>query len=482
MPLPLAVGLDAFDGLVIMRQAARARPASPDHACRSGESAAAAPAPEDNNSLLGAHSRERSDDNAIDNGLGNPGGLICGGWKMARIRVGVGQSKQEDSSRAGEEAARAALSRLDGPADVLVVFVDPRFNHRQLLAGVEAAAGKIPMVGGTTAGEISSHGFSTGSVVVMAIASSELAFITGVGQYMSRDEAACAASLSQDLLDKLDGRQPLSLLVFPNGMGGDGVKVIEGLHSVLGQSFEIVGGYLGDGLNFGPTYQFHNGRVFKDAIAGLLICHRNGFRTSVGVRSGFESLGNRFVCTRAQGNVALEFDGKPALEFYRDILGEDRSGRLPEIALMYPFGLIDETVSIQGQEYFQLRCALAIDEQLSSLTLAGSIPAGRAITITTASRGELIQGAALAAEQAMASLEGAKPVAILMFSCVGRRMVLGRRTSEEVEAVQKVLGAEVPLVGFYSYGEIGPIDKSCEPLSVCKFHNETVVLWVLGEV
>ncbi|MBA4358883.1 MAG: hypothetical protein C0405_14280 [Desulfovibrio sp.] len=319
-------------------------------------------------------------------------------------------------------------------------------------------------------------------MAVMAMASAELDFLTAVGQSMSRDEAGCAAGLARDLGAKIAGRRPLSLLVFPNGMGGDGVRVIEGLHSVLGAGFEIVGGYLGDGLNFGPTYQFHDGKVYKDAIAALLICHRGGFRTGVGVRSGFESLGNRFVCSNSQGNVALEFDGKPALDFYREILGEERSKRLPEIALMYPFGLIDEKVSLPGQEYFQLRCALAVDAQRRSLTLAGSVPAGGAITITTASRGDLIQGAALAAEQALASLQGAEPAAVLMFSCVGRRMVLGRRASEEVEAVRRVLGARVPLIGFYSYGEIGPIDKQRQELSVCKFHNETVVLWVLGVV
>ena len=67
-----------------------------------------------------------------------------------------------------------------------------------------------------------------------------------------------------------------------------------------------------------------------------------------------------------------------------------------------------------------------------------------------------------------------------MFSCVGRKLVLGRRTQEEVAAVKEVLGEDVPLIGFYTYGEIGPIDKMREQLSITKFHNETVVLWVLG--
>ena len=68
-----------------------------------------------------------------------------------------------------------------------------------------------------------------------------------------------------------------------------------------------------------------------------------------------------------------------------------------------------------------------------------------------------------------------------MFSCVGRKLVLGRRIQEEVDAVRECIGLDVPLIGFYTYGEIGPIDKTVKELSSVKFHNETVVLWVLGK-
>ena len=85
-----------------------------------------------------------------------------------------------------------------------------------------------------------------------------------------------------------------------------------------------------------------------------------------------------------------------------------------------------------------------------------------------------------AAEQAMRSLGGAKPELIVMFSCVGRKLVLGRRTPEEVEVVRKCLGHEVPIIGFYTYGEIVLIDRSIKKLAEAKFHNETVVLWIVG--
>ncbi len=399
---------------------------------------------------------------------------------MSELSVSVGQSNNEDSFKAGQQAASEALGKHNGTAHALVVLGSPRFDHAQLLAGIISVTGNVPMVGGTTAGEISTSGFSTESVVIMALSSDVLGFVTGIGLNMRQDETACGVALAEDLGNKIPTKEALSLLIFPDGMGGDGVKVIEGLHSVMGAGFEIVGGYLGDGEDFGTTYQYYDGNVYTDSIPGLLVRGKESFRTGIGVRSGFESIGNRFWCTESEGNVVKKFDNAAALDLYTEFLGEERSQRLPGVCLEYPFGLIDEKVSIGGKEYFQLRCGLAVDHEKKTITLAASIPEGGAITLTTASRGDIINGAEMAAAQAKESLEGATPKAILMFSCVGRKLVLGRRTREEVAAVKKVLGEDVPLIGFYTYGEIGPIDKMEPQLSVTKFHNETVVLWVLG--
>jgi hypothetical protein len=399
---------------------------------------------------------------------------------MSDLIVGVGRSNNKDSFQAGREAATEALGKHRTSPEVLIVFGSPRFDHSQLLAGISSAAGDMPMVGGTTAGEISTSGFSTQSVVIMGLSSDTLDFATGIGLNMSRDEKGCGAALVDDIGNNISLKEALSLLIFPDGMGGDGLKVIEGIHSVLGTGFEIVGGYLGDGERFEKTFQYYNGKVYTDTIPGLLICGKAGFKTGVGVRSGFESIGNRFYCTKSEGNVVATFDDERALDLYKEFLGEERSKRLPGICLEYPFGLIDNKASIAGKEYFQLRCGLSVDHEKGTISLAASIPEGSAITLTTASRGDIINGAKSAAQQAKESLKDAKPHAVLMFSCVGRKLVLGRRTDEEVAVVKKVLGEDVPLIGFYTYGEIGPIDKTKEELALTKFHNETVVLWVLG--
>lgn len=271
---------------------------------------------------------------------------------MKSINVNMGTSSLTDSFEAGRQAVSEAMNGFNGKPDVLVIFSAMQYNHKELLAGITSAAGNIPMVGGTTAGEISSKGFSSKSLVVMALGSTKLKLVCGLGTNMSQSETQCSKSLIDDLKSKTSFDDALSLLIFPNGMGGDGVKIIEGLQEELGTEFEIVGGYLGDDERFESTFQYYNGKVYKDAMPGLLVCGESTFRTGVGVRSGFESIGNRFYCTASKGNVVQKFDEESALEMYKDLLGEERASKLPGIALEYPFGLIDQKVSIGDKEYF----------------------------------------------------------------------------------------------------------------------------------
>ena len=402
---------------------------------------------------------------------------------MEEMIIGVGSSHADDSLQAGKEAAQIAISSFNGKKpDVAIVFASQRLKHRALLEGIKSIAGEVDMVGGTTAGEISSHGLGDQTIALCFLASDKLSFQVAGVRGMKEKEEECGVRLAKKFMETTAVYDAKSLIIFPDGMGGDGVALLKGIQSVLGNTFEIAGGFLGDDGQFKETFQYYNGACYRgDMVTGILISGDADYVTSTGVRSGFETIGGKIYCTKATKNVVRMFGDVRALDYYKDLLGRERSERLPGVCLEYPFGLIDSKATIGDDEYFQLRCGLAVDEKEGTITLAGSIPEGSAITLTTASRGEIIDGAKQAAQQALEGLGGAAPKLIFMFSCIGRKIVLGRRTSEEINIVREVLGKDVPMLGFYTYGEIGPIDKSKNELQAARFHNETVVLWVLGK-
>ena len=48
--------------------------------------------------------------------------------------------------------------------------------------------------------------------------------------------------------------------------------------------------------------------------------------------------------------------------------------------------------------------------------------------------------------------------------------------STEFEQLQGKVGQSVPVVGFYAYGEIGPLERG----GASKFHNQSIVSVALG--
>jgi hypothetical protein len=70
-----------------------------------------------------------------------------------------------------------------------------------------------------------------------------------------------------------------------------------------------------------------------------------------------------------------------------------------------------------------------------------------------------------------------QPSAALVFSCATRKGILGSRTPEELLILKKHLPVHVPIMGFYCFGEFGPLQKN----QISHMHNSTMVTLLLGE-
>jgi hypothetical protein len=122
---------------------------------------------------------------------------------------------------------------------------------------------------------------------------------------------------------------------------------------------------------------------------------------------------------------------------------------------------------------------LGIDEAQGSLTLAGDVKQGSTVWLMQAGTDRLVSGAEDAAGDALMNGQpapDARTLAILV-SCVGRKLVMGERTDEEIEAVVETLGPNIHVTGFYSNGEIAPGVAGGD----CLLHNQTMTITTLRE-
>ncbi len=176
--------------------------------------------------------------------------------------------------------------------------------------------------------------------------------------------------------------------------------------------------------------------------------------------------------TRAVGNVLYELDGESALALYRRYLGP-HAERLPASGLLFPLMVLDP-----GRASGVVRTILGIDEAAGSLIFAGDVPQGSFARLMRANLDRLIDGASGAASASHALMGGTPASLALLVSCVGRKLVLGVRTDEELEGVREVVGPGCALAGFYSYGEISPRTQGAR----CELHNQTMTISTFAEV
>jgi small ligand-binding sensory domain FIST len=124
-----------------------------------------------------------------------------------------------------------------------------------------------------------------------------------------------------------------------------------------------------------------------------------------------------------------------------------------------------------------IRTILGVDDAQGSLTLAGEIVQGGYLKLMHASTDALVDGAEVAAKAIATVAKLSGPSLAILVSCVGRKLVMGDRVDEEVEAVADVFGKDVVPTGFYSYGEISPF----APGASCKLHNQTMTITTFAE-
>jgi hypothetical protein len=261
-----------------------------------------------------------------------------------------------------------------------------------------------------------------------------------------------------------------ALFVLSDGTRTNGSVLVAGLRQAVGPDVVLAGGLAGDGPNFGTTYVGLNGAPTPGKVAAIGF-YGDKLKVGHGSAGGWDVFGPERRITKAHANVLYELDGKPALDLYKRYLGPD-AAELPGSALLFPLRIYPAEKPHQAI----VRTVVGIDEKARTMTFAGDMPEGHCAQLMRGNFDRLIQGAAHAAEQAQGKAEGER-VALLV-SCIGRKLLLGQRIREEVEAVQNVLGRSTHLAGFYSYGEVSPHEVT----GSAELHNQTMTITTLSEM
>ncbi len=384
------------------------------------------------------------------------------------LKTAISHSLELDSSDAIEEVlghCHEQLGDLKPQAGILFTGIDHDFTL--ILDRINEIYPGIELIGCTTDGELTSvHGFAEDSITLMLLYSDKLFFKAGAADGISKDTAAIINKAVVSVTLQLD-QEPVLCITTPSGLTASGDLIVEGLQKSLGENFPVFGGTAGDQLRMKCTYQFYNKKVFTDAAPFLLIS--GPILYSFGIETGKIPIGKKAVVTRSDNNIVYKIGENNALEFYKYYLGDKIGFDDGSIISDYPLAVFEE-----DNRSFYLRGPV-FEAGSENLRFFGNVPQGSTIQLTHSTRDNIVDAAKISVNSSLTGYPGTKPSAALCFSCAARKFVLGTRVKEEYNAF-KTDFPDVPVIGFYTYGEIGPLTKD-KPV---RFHNETFISLLIG--
>jgi small ligand-binding sensory domain FIST len=375
------------------------------------------------------------------------------------LRAGVGQSSNPSTERAAEEAATQAMDRAGiDRADLVLVFfsVDHVSSAEKLTAALQRITRTDAIVGSSGVGLLTIDGEIEGraGLAVMVLASDDAQIRPFLHHPLRGRDADIGAGLGRDVLSGASGE---SLVVaFTDPYNAEPRALFRGIEESAG-FVPLVGAGSSENGSQGKTFQLYGQTMSTNALAGFTLS--GAFTSRIGITQGCQPVSEAMTITKAQGNLILEIDHRPAYEtFARVVKGPllENLGR----ALAFIFvGLPVDTRknSVASGEYL-VRNIVGLDPRAGVLAVAEEIFEGERMLFTLRdgprAREDLCQMLARQAE----SLGGKSPALGLYFNCCSRGSSLYGMDGIDTAYIRQSFG-EFPLIGLFGSFELGPLER-----------------------
>jgi len=372
-----------------------------------------------------------------------------------------------DSLKCIDDSWQVSESQIDNKEDANIVFLFGDSDAVESASNFEAVKAMYPnadIVGTSSSGNIQGIEISDAVIIGTAVQFEKARTEISIVDFTSADDVEQQAGA---MIDQLPKENLKHVFVLSEGLLINGSDLVRGLNSkAIG--FTISGGMAGDGERFETTLIIANEVARKNRA--VAIGFYGDVTISTAYHAGWSPFGDDKIVTKSRKNVLLELNNRPALEIYKEYLGEFAED-LPYSGMRFP-------LNIKANEESDpvIRTLLAIDEEENSIIFAGDIPEGYIARLMKPDMDVLIDGSEVFTKDI--SIPNTNTALGLTVSCVGRRVVMKELIEEELESINEVLGDNVYLSGFYSYGEISPFHDDQQ---TCQLHNQTITLTAVYE-
>ncbi|MFK7924119.1 MAG: FIST signal transduction protein [Bacteroidia bacterium] len=265
--------------------------------------------------------------------------------------------------------------------------------------------------------------------------------------------------------------EDFGMITVSGGLNTDGEEIIRGVKDIAGEDVKLYGGLAGDDFKMEDSFVFSNHWNTNDGILSLILDQKKISLEGIAV-NGWQAVGVAKTVTHAEGNIVYSIDDEPALDVFIKYFGlssslDARKEVASTLGVQFPLQVqrMDNTSVI--------RAPLMGNNEDGSLVFAGGIPQGAKVKFSIPPSFDIIEQVIEDSQHLKNSVPDAD--GLILFSCKARQLALGPMIEEEISGMRSLWDS--PMVGFFTYGEIGKSKKG-----KCDFHNETCSLVILKEI
>jgi hypothetical protein len=351
---------------------------------------------------------------------------------------------------------------------VLIFGSNELLCNKELFDSIRDNYPNAYLMGCSTAGEIYDGATNTGSLSITAIQFDKSKLMYKSYSILGHS-STYSYELGKKIISELEHEDLKHVFILCEGLNFNGSKLVEGMRESIKTDIPITGGLAGDGTLFKNTYVISNDYAKQNQIA--VVALYGSIKTGCASVGGWDTFGIERIVTKSDENILYEMDHKPALDLYKEYLGE-KAENLPASGLLFPL-----SVRLKDSEEGIVRSVLSINEEENSLIFAGDIPKNSYCKLMRSNYNNLLDGSMEAAKLAKDMIDVENIELAILISCVGRKVIFKQRIDEEIEVIKEIVGNSTAITGFYSYGEIAPNRKD----TLCELHNQTMTVTFISE-
>ena len=322
----------------------------------------------------------------------------------------------------------------------------------------------ISIFGVTTVGEFTDEGVESESIVIMFLDMNPDYFQIAIKDHTAGSAVDAGRYIRNIGLSAFT--QP-AFIISGSNIDTPGELFMNGLLEEVDESTTVIGGMAGDDNRWSGNFVFTNDRESKQGILALIMDEEKVALVGEAI-SGWKAAGTEKTITHCEGPWIYSIDDKPAMQVVKKFTGLDISDIQNNDGFMHA----GTTFPIQIQQEKGapvMRPILLFNPKNDSVMCGGSVTEGARFRFSLPPDFEVVDTIIDSAKEKKEH-ELAEADALLIFSCIGRKVSLGPMASSEVMGIQQIWGK--PMAGFFSAGEFGKTKNGNT-----QFHG-TTISWV----